>query len=42
MKDYSYHKKVIDDVITKLKGITCESNPTSCTDQLARALEKEL
>ena len=31
----------IEDVIEKLKGITCESNPTSCADQLARALENE-
>jgi len=31
----------IEDVIEKLKGITCESNPTSCPDQLARALELE-
>ena len=31
----------VEDVIQKLKGTTCESNPTSCVDQLARALEKE-
>ena len=31
----------IEDVIEKLKGITCESNPTSCADQLAKALENE-
>jgi len=31
----------IEDVIEKLKGITCESNPTYCPDQLARALELE-
>ena len=31
----------IDDVIAKLKGITCESNLTSCADQLAKALERE-
>lgn len=31
----------IEDVIEKLKGITCESNSTSCADQLARALELE-
>ncbi len=31
----------IEDVVEKLKGITCESNPTSCADQLARALENE-
>lgn len=30
------------EVIGKLKGNTCESNPTSCTDQLARALEQAL
>jgi len=32
----------VEDVIGKLKGITCESNPTSCADQLTQALEKEL
>ena len=32
----------VEDVIQKLKGITCESNPTSCVDQLTQALEKEL
>ena len=32
----------VEDVIRKLKGITCESNPTSCVDQLTKALEKEL
>jgi len=32
----------VEDVIQKLKGTTCESNPTSCVDQLTRALEKEL
>ena len=32
----------VEDVIGKLKGISCESNPTSCADQLTRALEKEL
>lgn len=31
----------IEDVIAKLKGIACESNLTSCADQLARALENE-
>ena len=29
----------IDDVIKKLKGITCGRRDTSCPDQLARALE---
>ncbi len=29
----------IDDVISKLKGIKCGMRPTSCPDQLARALE---
>ena len=28
----------IDDVIAKLKGITCGFRPTSCPDQLATAL----
>lgn len=28
--------------IAKLKGIKCGERPTSCTDQLARALEKLL
>lgn len=32
----------VEDVIGKLKGISCESNPTSCVDQLTQALEKEL
>ena len=30
----------IDDVILKLKGITCGARKTSCPDQLATALEK--
>ncbi|MBO5009315.1 MAG: TIGR03905 family TSCPD domain-containing protein [Clostridia bacterium] len=30
----------IEDAITKLKGIKCGFKPTSCPDQLARALEK--
>ena len=30
----------IDEVIAKLKGIDCDEKGTSCTDQLARALEK--
>ncbi len=29
-----------DEVIKRLKGITCGSKPTSCPDQLARALEE--
>lgn len=32
----------VEDVIQKLKGTTCESNPTSCVDQLTKALEQEL
>ena len=31
-----------EDVIAKLKGIRCGFKPTSCPDQLARALEKYL
>lgn len=30
----------IDDVIKKLKGITCGYKGTSCPDQIAKALEK--
>ncbi len=30
----------IDEVINKLKGITCGSKPTSCPDQLAQCLIK--
>ena len=30
----------IDDVINKLDGIRCGDKPTSCPDQLCRALEK--
>ena len=30
----------IDDVIAKLKGIECGFRPTSCPDQIARALEE--
>lgn len=30
------------DVIAKLEGIRCGSKPTSCPDQLARALKREL
>lgn len=29
----------IDDAIARLRGIRCGSKPTSCPDQLARALE---
>lgn len=32
----------VDEVIQKLKGITCESKSTSCVDQLTKALENEL
>ena len=30
----------VDDVIAKLKGTTCGARPTSCPDQLTRALEE--
>lgn len=30
----------IDDVIAKLEGISCSGKPTSCPDQLARALQE--
>lgn len=30
----------IDEVITRLKGIRCGMRPTSCPDQLARALSQ--
>lgn len=30
----------VDDVIEKFKGITCSSRPTSCPDQLSKALEE--
>lgn len=30
----------IQDVIARLKGIRCGMKPTSCPDQLAKALEK--
>lgn len=29
----------VDEVIARLKGITCGKKPTSCPDQLVRALE---
>ena len=32
----------VEDVITKLRGITCGYKNTSCPDQLSRALEKSL
>lgn len=31
-----------EDVISILRGIKCGSKPTSCPDQLAQALEKEV
>lgn len=30
----------IDDVIARLNGIRCSNKPTSCPDQLCRALER--
>ncbi|MEA4902026.1 TIGR03905 family TSCPD domain-containing protein [Desulfitobacterium sp.] len=30
----------VDEVIKRLKGISCGEKPTSCPDQLARALEQ--
>jgi len=30
----------VKDAAAKLKGITCGDKPTSCSDQLARVLEK--
>ncbi len=30
----------VEDVIEKLKGVTCQSRSTSCPDQLACALEE--
>lgn len=32
--------KTLDEVICSLKGIRCGFKPTSCPDQLARALEE--
>ena len=32
----------IEDVISKLEGITCGFKPTSCPDQIARALKEYL
>jgi len=31
-----------EDVIERLRGITCGFKPTSCPDQLSKALEEEL
>ncbi|MEG6585010.1 TIGR03905 family TSCPD domain-containing protein [Dendrosporobacter sp. 1207_IL3150] len=30
----------VEEVIKRLKGISCSGKPTSCPDQLARALEE--
>ena len=30
----------VDEAISRLKGISCNGKPTSCPDQLARALEE--
>lgn len=30
----------VDDVISRLRGTRCGENPTSCPDQLSRALEE--
>lgn len=30
----------VDDVIARVEGISCGSRPTSCPDQLARALKQ--
>ncbi len=32
----------VDQVIEKLQGITCNNNPTSCPDQLAKALQEHI
>ena len=32
----------VTEVVAKLKGIRCGKNPTSCPDQLAKALEKAI
>ena len=32
----------IEDIISKLEGITCGFKPTSCPDQIARALKEFL
>ena len=31
-----------EEVVKKLKGITCGDKPTSCTDQLAMALQEQM
>jgi uncharacterized protein (TIGR03905 family) len=30
----------VDEVISRLEGTTCGTNPTSCPDQLAKALKE--
>ena len=30
----------VEDVLSRVKGISCNGRPTSCPDQLARALEQ--
>ena len=32
----------VEDVLTRLKGISCNGRPTSCPDQLAKALKEAL
>ena len=32
----------VDEVLRRLKGIDCEGRGTSCTDQLAKALEEAM
>ncbi|WP_394713375.1 TSCPD domain-containing protein [Desulfogranum marinum] len=32
----------VEEVIEKVKGITCGKKSTSCTDQLANILERQL
>lgn len=32
----------VEDVLAKLRGIDCDERGTSCSDQLAKALEKAL
>ncbi len=32
----------VEDVLTRLKGISCNGRPTSCPDQLACALEQTI
>lgn len=34
--------KTADELITKLKGITCGKRPTSCPDQLATAISEQI